>query len=137
LLATRTAKSDGIKAGTSDTTRDKCIELIYDALASDSSARASPLGSPHLLAKANDALIAVELVLSRARGIEKCVYNDNGTTNSDYKQKIRSLFVNLKDKNNPSLRESVVAGDLPPEKLTKMSSQVSVSSPSMIFVSLR
>lgn len=98
---TRTAKSDAIKGGTSDPTRDKCIELIYDALASDSSA-------------------PVELILSRARGVEKCVFNDNGGTTAAYKQKIRSLFVNLKDKNNPGLRETVVSGDLPVEKLTKM-----------------
>ena len=38
--AQRTAKSDGIKGGTGDATRDKCIELLYDALSSDSSARA-------------------------------------------------------------------------------------------------
>ncbi|KAJ3569660.1 hypothetical protein NP233_g4907 [Leucocoprinus birnbaumii] len=102
--ATRTAKSDAIKGGTGDVTRDKCIELVYDALASDSSA-------------------PVELVLSRSRGIEKCVYNDHGgTTNNQYKQKIRTLFVNLKDKNNPGLRETVVSGDLSVEKFTRMSS---------------
>ena len=40
----RTAKSDGVKTNiTGDKTRDKCIEIIYDALASDSGARASPL----------------------------------------------------------------------------------------------
>ncbi|KAF5350069.1 hypothetical protein D9756_009075 [Leucocoprinus leucothites] len=100
----RTAKSDGIKGGTSDATRDKCIELIYDALASDSSA-------------------PVELVLSRARSIEKCVHADNDGTTPQYKQKIRTLFVNLKDKNNPGLRETVVSGDLAVEKFTKMTSQ--------------
>ena len=36
----RTAKSDEVKIKvTGDTTRDKCIELIYDALAMDSGAR--------------------------------------------------------------------------------------------------
>lgn len=35
----RTAKSDGVKGKTGDATRDKCMELIYDALASDSGAR--------------------------------------------------------------------------------------------------
>lgn len=36
----RTAKSDGVNLDvTDDKTRDKCIELIYDALASDSGAR--------------------------------------------------------------------------------------------------
>lgn len=38
----RTSKSDGVKINvTGDKTRDKCIEIIYDALASDSGARAS------------------------------------------------------------------------------------------------
>jgi len=69
---------------------------------------------------------AVELVLSRARSVEKCVYNDNGDyTSTQYKQKIRTLFVNLKDKSNPGLRETVVSGDLSVEKFTSMSSQVS------------
>jgi len=68
----------------------------------------------------------VELVLSRARSVEKCVYIDNGEyTSTQYKQKIRTLFVNLKDKNNPGLRETVVSGDLAVEKFTSMSSQVS------------
>lgn len=35
----RSAKLDGVKGGTGDTTRDKCIELVYDALVNDSSAR--------------------------------------------------------------------------------------------------
>lgn len=37
----RTFKSDGVKGGTGDITRDKCIELIYDGLASDATARTS------------------------------------------------------------------------------------------------
>lgn len=41
-LETRTAKSDAVKIEvTKDKTRDKCIELIYDALAFDSGARES------------------------------------------------------------------------------------------------
>jgi len=100
---TRSAKGDKVKAGTGDSTRDKCIELIYDALAHDS-------GAP------------VDLVLKRAQGLEKAVLTNLGGTNAEYKAKIRSLFVNLKDKNNPDLRESVVSGDLSVEKLSKMTS---------------
>lgn len=37
----RTAERDGVKIGTGDSTRDKCAELIYDALAADSGARTS------------------------------------------------------------------------------------------------
>ena len=103
---TRSAKSDGIKVEyTADKTRDKCAELIYDALVFDS-------GAPS------------ELILSRAKDIEKTVLNDNGGTTAAYKAKIRSLFVNLKDKNNPGLRESVISGDLSVPRFCKMSSQV-------------
>ena len=34
------------------------------------------------------------------------------------------MYVNLKDKNNPTLRESVVSGDLPVARFCKMTSQV-------------
>ncbi|KAL0948316.1 hypothetical protein HGRIS_010906 [Hohenbuehelia grisea] len=102
---TRTAKSDGVKINfTGEITRDKCTELLYDALACDS-------GAPS------------DLIVTRARAIEKTVYNDNDGANAAYKSKIRSLFVNLKDKNNPSLREGVVSGDLAPEQFARMSSQ--------------
>ena len=46
-----------------------------------------------------------------------------GTT-AAYKSKIRMLFVNLKDKNNPGLRRSVTAGDIPAQTFARMSSQV-------------
>ncbi|KAH6902568.1 transcription factor S-II, central domain-containing protein [Coprinopsis sp. MPI-PUGE-AT-0042] len=103
--AVRTAKSDGIKGDTGDSTRNKCMELIYDALASDSSA-------------------PVELVQKRASAIEAAVFkNHDDSTNGAYKGKIRSLFVNLKDKNNPMLREDIVSGEISPERFAVMSSE--------------
>ncbi|KAF7795936.1 hypothetical protein EIP86_007103 [Pleurotus ostreatoroseus] len=100
----RTAKSDAIKVNaTGDATRDKCAELIYDALAFDS-------GAPS------------EQILSRAKGIEAAVLNEFGSVTAAYKSKIRSLYVNLKDKNNPGLRESIISGDLPVARFSKMSS---------------
>ncbi|KAJ7280165.1 transcription factor S-II, central domain-containing protein [Mycena rebaudengoi] len=102
---TRSMKSDGISSGfTGDKTRDKCIELVYDALASDS-------GAP------------TDLLLEKAKSIEGAVFADIGGTTQPYPTKMRSLFVNLKDKNNPSLRESVASGEIPVEKFVKMSSQ--------------
>ncbi|KAF7361469.1 Transcription elongation factor S-II [Mycena sanguinolenta] len=96
--ATRTLKSDGVQPGfTGDKTRDKCIELVYDAIASDS-------GAP------------VDLLLTKAKAIEAAVFQDLGSTAAPYPTKMRSLFVNLKDKNNPSLRESVANGDIPVER---------------------
>jgi len=101
----RSAKGDGVKIDLiGDKTRDKCMELIYDALASDS-------GAP------------TDLILTRAKGIEKAVWVQHDGTTAAYRTKIRSLFVNLKDKNNPSLRESVVSGDLSVDRFTTMTSQ--------------
>ncbi|KAJ7773623.1 transcription elongation factor [Mycena maculata] len=101
----RTMKSDGVAGGfTGDKTRDKCIELVYDALASDS-------GAP------------VDLILQKSKAIEAAVFSEIGGTTQPYPTKMRSLFVNLKDKNNPGLREAVGSGDIPVEKFVKMSSQ--------------
>ncbi|KAJ7640361.1 transcription factor S-II, central domain-containing protein [Mycena polygramma] len=101
----RTLKSDGVDPKiVHDSKRDKCIELVYDALASDS-------GAP------------VDLILDKAKAIEAAVFRDMDSTTQAYSQKMRSLFVNLKDKNNPSLREAVGSGDIPVDKFVKMSSQ--------------
>ncbi|KAF7328817.1 hypothetical protein MVEN_02510600 [Mycena venus] len=101
----RTMKSDGVPlASTGDKTRDKCIELVYDAIASDS-------GSP------------AELLIAKAKAIEAAVYADIGGTGNPYPTKMRSLFVNLKDKNNPTLREAVASGEIPVERFVKMTSQ--------------
>ncbi|KAF9039323.1 transcription factor S-II, central domain-containing protein [Panaeolus papilionaceus] len=100
----RTAKSDNVKGDTGDKVRDKCMELLYDGLACDATA-------------------PTDLIVGRARVLEKCVLNVAGGINAEYKAKIRSLFVNLKDKANPSLRASVVEGSLSPEKLSKMTTQ--------------
>lgn len=62
--------------------------------------------------------------MSRAKAIESTVISEFGGTTGPYKAKIRSFFVNLKDKNNPGLREGVVSGDLPIHRFCKMTSQV-------------
>jgi len=101
----RTAKNDGVSTSiTGDKTRDKCIEILYDALALES-------GFPS------------DLILQRARTVEDTVYKDCKGTTPTYKSKIRMLFVNLKDKNNPGLRRSVTAGDIPAQTFARMTSQ--------------
>ena len=70
-------------------------------------------------------LIANDLILKRSTAIEHTVFADFGhATNKQYKDKMRSLYLNLKDKNNPGLRESVVSGSLAVSKFCRMSSQV-------------
>jgi transcription elongation factor S-II len=101
------------------------MTLIYDALACDSGARVYHLFISIPL-PTNSTRSASDLILSRARGVEKAVLIEFDGTTAAYRAKIRSLFVNLKDKNNPGLRESVVSGDLSVEKFSKMTSQASV-----------
>jgi len=103
-VAARTARSDGVKiATTGDKTRDKCIELIYDGLAADSD-------------------FPNDLLLSRAKTVEETVLADNGGTSAAYKAKIRSLFVNLKERSNAGLRASVASGDVPAARFARMAS---------------
>ncbi|KAG1758220.1 transcription elongation factor [Suillus occidentalis] len=82
----------------------RCTELIYDGLACDS-------GAPS------------DLIMSRAKAVEAAVFAQFGSANAAYKGKIRSSYVNLKDKGNPSLRENIVSGDLSAEKFSKMTSE--------------
>ncbi|KZT54034.1 transcription elongation factor [Calocera cornea HHB12733] len=104
--ALRTSKTDGVKLDESgDDTRDKCILMLYDALASDSTAPA-------------------DQILASARKIEAQVLTQaNGNSGNPYRSKIRSLYLNLKEKTNPGLREAVVSGDLSVKRLCTMSVQ--------------
>lgn len=68
---------------------------------------------------------ASDLILKRAKAVEATVLSDfKNDTGREYKGKIRSLFLNLKDKNNPGLRAAVVSGDLIVGKFCRMSSSV-------------
>jgi transcription elongation factor S-II len=124
-LEPRSAKVDGIKAsGTGDNTRDRCTELIYDGLACDSGAREFILDFGFTTRLSLTLKIASELILSRAKAVEAAVFAQFGSASAAYKGKIRSSYVNLKDKGNPSLRENIVSGDLSAEKFSKMTSEV-------------
>ena len=68
---------------------------------------------------------ASDMILSRAKAIEEIVFRDfQMIVDKPYRDKMRSLYLNIKDKNNPGLRESIVSGELAPARLTKMTSQV-------------
>ena len=106
----RSGKSDGVDfEKLDDKVRNTCLSLIYNAMVFDSSAPS-------------------ELIMERALSIEKIVYEDNRcTTGEEYKKKIRSLMLNLKDKKNPALREAVISGDTTTSTFCRMSSSVSLS----------
>ncbi|WOH03272.1 hypothetical protein DCAR_0622668 [Daucus carota subsp. sativus] len=55
--------------------------------------------------------------------IEAELFKLFGGVNKKYKEKGRSLMFNLKDRNNPELREKVMSGDITPEKLCSMTAE--------------
>lgn len=61
-----------------------------------------------------------ELLASR---IEAELFKLFGGVNKKYKEKGRSLLFNLKDRNNPELRERVMFGQIPPEQLCSMTAE--------------
>lgn len=105
----RTVKSDEVFVkSTGSVPRNKTIELMYAAIGYGSGADS-------------------DLLLKRAMAIEKSIYLEFGDINQDYKNKVRSLSLNLKNKSNPGLRESVVSGELSIEKLCTMSVEAMAS----------
>ncbi|EFP89585.1 RNA polymerase II elongation factor [Puccinia graminis f. sp. tritici] len=82
--------------------RNGSLKAVFDALIFDSDAPA-------------------DLIYERAKAIETEV---NKTHDSNgYKIKMRSLIFNLRDKNNPGLRESVVSGEISAGRLCVMGPQ--------------
>ncbi|WVO15360.1 transcription elongation factor S-II [Cryptococcus depauperatus] len=98
-----TLRADSSGGGRPDSVRDKCVVLIYDALALDSTAE-------------------TKILQERAIGIEFAAYKAlNYSTGNDYRAKMRSLFLNLKDKGNPALRNEIVLGYIGADKVASMS----------------
>ena len=95
----RNTQADGIDTSvTGDKARDGCVKLMYDGLAflSDESP---------------------DTVLEVARSVEAAAYDYfKQETNADYRQKMRSLFQNLKMKGNIVLRSDVLNGKIEPKK---------------------
>lgn len=101
----RNPQNDGVKTDIyDDKTRNSTIGVIYTALAIDSEV------------PPND-------ILTVAKSVEKTVYEGEKGTTPQYRTKMRSLYMNLKDKSNPQLRIRVVTGEISPDRLYKMSPQ--------------
>ncbi|XP_052209634.1 uncharacterized protein LOC127813016 [Diospyros lotus] len=60
---------------------------------------------------------------SLAFKIEAELFKLFGGVNKKYKEKGRSLLFNLKDRNNPELRERVMSGEISPERLCSMTAE--------------
>ena len=109
----RTVKDDKISldgVGLSDPLRKKSLELFYTALASSTNAEK-------------------DLVVDIARKLEEAVLKQfNNQSNDAYREKVRSLFLNLRDKSNPTLKLRVLSGMLEVEKFSTMSPEEMKSS---------
>lgn len=106
-LDKRTWKTDKIDKSTLTTepARNNSIGLLYDGLVTGSNLPAAQ-------------------VLQKAHAIERAILalpETNSTHTSDhYKEKIRSLYQNLKNKDHPELRQRILNGKLTPERFATM-----------------
>ena len=100
----RTVDSDGVSLPKlSDPVRVNCVKLAYNSLAVDADSSISP-----------------KSILGRAEAIELCTYKAHDCKpEGPYKQRIRTLCLNLKG-DNVSLRREVMSGDLDVETFCKM-----------------
>ncbi|KAK9235991.1 transcription factor S-II, central domain-containing protein [Lipomyces kononenkoae] len=103
--APRDVKTDGVKTDVyDDRVRNSSVMVTYNALASDSDAHS-------------------DTIFQCSKEIERIVFqNENGATPA-YRTKMRSLYLNLKDAKNPSLRYRVVSGEISADRLYRMSPQ--------------
>jgi len=91
---------------TSNASRDKCGELIYAGLS---------------MASWSDPTRRLKIAVD----IEQRTYKEHFPGgDGKYKARIRSIYSNLKDKNNPGLREQVLQGDISVEKFCGMTTAV-------------
>ena len=90
---------------TSDAARNSCIGLLYDGLC---------VGSE----------LSSNQILDMAKQVESAALhlpNTGASSNSSiYRDKVRSLYQNLKNKSNPKLRTRVLSGEISPSRFVTM-----------------
>lgn len=97
-------KSDIKEFFVGDSVRDKCLEMLVSALMIDQDEGQSP----------------DELIINTAQSIEKSLYYEFNSTSPAYKSKFRSKYLNLKDKNNPTLRNALISGLINADRFISM-----------------
>ncbi|KAI1322395.1 transcription elongation factor [Xylariaceae sp. FL0255] len=102
---TRHFKTDKVDLNRTDSTiRNNCIGVIYNGLAFRSTE-------------------PVEAVLFKAIEVEVAGFKAYKGEGQEYREKIRSLFANLKNPKNPDLSRNVMSGVISPERFVKMTSK--------------
>ncbi|MCI4377616.1 hypothetical protein PGIGA_G00205830 [Pangasianodon gigas] len=92
--------------GTSDSVRLKCREMLSSALQT---------GDDHITIGADCDELGAQ--------IEECIFLEFKNTDMKYKNRVRSRISNLKDMKNPNLRRNVLCGNVPPDRIAKMTAE--------------
>lgn len=72
--------------------------------------------------------IGAEIITRKAVDIEETIYDQfRKNPGKVYRDKLRGLISNLRDKNNPNLRRRVVSGEIPVDVFCTMSKEVTHS----------
>lgn len=102
----RSWKADGVNTALTDSKiRDGCIGLLYDGLVQHRTETSA-------------------FVLAKAKAVEAVAFDQLGPeTEIAYRDKIRSLFSNLRQKTNPGLRVRVLTDEISPDRFITMSSE--------------
>lgn len=89
-----------------DVVRDKCLEMLVTALMTDQPEGQNP----------------DELIINTAQSIERSLFKEFKSITPAYKSKFRSKYLNLKDKNNPTLRSGLISEMITPDRFISMTS---------------
>ncbi|KAJ3039775.1 RNA polymerase II elongation factor [Rhizophlyctis rosea] len=101
----RTVKSDNVKANyPGQSVRDKCLELLYKALATDTSEDAQRVVS----------------IAEKAERHTFAKFGTDGEPGEPYKARIRSMIFNVQNKTNPEFRDSILRGEIDPQRFAVM-----------------
>ncbi|XP_067895970.1 transcription elongation factor A N-terminal and central domain-containing protein isoform X2 [Heterodontus francisci] len=85
--------------------RAKCVELLLQALTGSETADAT----------------MVEMWQRIAKEVEQCIYTLNMKNDKRYKACIRSKIANLRNPQNPYLRQKILSGEVTPQMFAEMS----------------
>jgi transcription elongation factor S-II len=104
-----------------DPVRERAAQMLAEALLADAAAVAASAAAD----TTTDELVPVAVEgdpSTVALAIEAALFDKyKGDTSKDYKQQMRSLHANLKNKKNPGLRRSIMVGELLPGNFVNMS----------------
>ncbi|XP_076840940.1 transcription elongation factor A protein 1 isoform X2 [Brachyhypopomus gauderio] len=92
--------------GTSDSVRLKCREMLSSALQT---------GDDYIAIGADCDELGAQ--------VEECIFLEFKNTDIKYKNRVRSRISNLKDAKNPNLRRNVLCGNVPPNRIARMTAE--------------